>query len=91
MRYIYLALIAALFSSPGAAATDDSMTCSARLERTLETMENRSPMKDEVATSLMWHRMDAQEAQRSGDLKACSAKMDVIENILNLSPKPKTR
>jgi len=84
MRYIYLTLIAALCASPGV-TTAEEMTCPARLERTLEVMEDRSPMKDEVATSLMWHRMDAREALMSGDQEACSEKLDVIENILNLS------
>lgn len=83
MRQIYLTLIATLSLSPNVAAADEA-TCPERLERTLEAMEARSPMKDEVATSLMWHRMEAREAFASGDLEACSEKLDIIENILNL-------
>lgn len=87
MRIIYLVLIVALPMPLSAIADNskDTVNCVVRLDRTLEVMERRAPMKDEVATALMWLRMDAAEAIETGDITTCAEKLSVIENILNIA------
>lgn len=86
MRAAYLALVMGLFLPAGVSADSSTPDCGARLDRALGVMESRAPMKDEVATALMWLRMDAAEALEAGDTATCEDKVSVVENILNISP-----
>lgn len=87
MRAVCLAAVATLALSAGASANEGKGdACAERLERTLKVMESRAPMKDEVATSLMWLRMDAAEALQNGKTATCEDKVSVVENVLNVSP-----
>lgn len=69
------ALIGAALVAGGAAALADDAAnaeaCEALLDRTRAAMEARPPLKEELATGLMWIRMDAEEALAAGDAETC--------------------
>lgn len=71
---------------PAVAAAGARADCGAGLDRALQVMESRAPMKDEVATALMWLRLDAAAAIEAGDVATCRKKLAVIENVLNIEP-----
>lgn len=82
-----MAMAAAL--APAAAgealsATDDAAACEERLARTLTEMESRPLLKEELATGLMWLRLDAQTALASGDADTCLDGVSVVEEILGV-------
>ena len=79
-----LALVVAAL--PAVAAAGARTDCRASLDRALRVMERRAPMKDEVATALMWLRLDAAAAMEAGDVATCRKKLLDIENILNVGP-----
>jgi len=68
------ALIGAALAAAGAALADeaaDAESCRALLDRARAAMEARPPLKEELATGLMWIRMDAEEALVAGDAETC--------------------
>jgi len=67
-------------------ASAEDVDCAARLAATLAVMEARAPLKDEVATALMWMRLDAERALAKGDLAACRAEVAVVEDVLGMEP-----
>jgi len=87
MRAAMLALTVALPLpvATHAAAEGTAAECAARLDRTLQVMQQRAPMKDEVATGLMWLRMDAEDALRAGDPAGCLARVATVEQVLNMA------
>jgi len=71
---------------PGAeaAGAGDAAACEARLARTLAEMEARPLLKEELATGLMWLRLDAQTALARGDARLCLGGVRIVEEILGL-------
>ena len=69
-----------------AADTDNAEACAARLVRTLAEMEARPLLKEELATGLMWIRLDAQTALEAGDAETCLQQVRLVEKILGLEP-----
>ena len=67
------ALAIAVFSSQSAISTeaDVAAQCRQLLGRTLSTMQERTALKEELATGLMWLRLDALKALETGDLQGC--------------------
>ena len=78
-------LALALGATPLPAPAGDA-DCAARLAATLAVMEARAPLKDEVATALMWMRLDAEAALAAGDEAACRAQVAVVEDVLLMEP-----
>ena len=68
----------------GEAGSGDDAACEARLARTLAEMEARPLLKEELATGLMWLRLDAQTALDRGDAQLCLEGVRVVEQILGL-------
>ena len=68
----------------GDAGSGDAAACEARLARTLAEMEARPLLKEELATGLMWLRLDAQTALDRGDAQLCLEGVRVVEQILGL-------
>ena len=62
--------------------------CAARLDRTLAEMESRPLLKEELATGLMWIRLDARTALDEGDVEGCLGRVRTVEQILGLMPPP---
>lgn len=60
--------------------------CAARLDRTLAEMESRPLLKEELATGLMWIRLDARTALDEGDVEGCLGRVRTVEQILGLTP-----
>ena len=58
--------------------------CAEGLAATLVVMEERSPMKDQVATALMWRRMDAWAALEKGEEEICQEHLAVVRSLLGL-------
>ena len=56
--------------------------CRDRLAASLEIMRGQPLMKEEVATGLMWTRLDAAGALEAGDVRTCHAKMEIVDAIL---------
>ncbi len=79
-------LALALGATPLPAAPAGDADCAARLAATLAVMEARAPLKDEVATALMWMRLDAEAALAAGDEAACRAQVAVVEGVLLMEP-----
>ena len=79
---------ALVLAAPAEAApdADDAAACEARLARTLAEMESRPLLKEELATGLMWLRLDAQTALANGDAAACLEGVRVVEDILGVRP-----
>jgi hypothetical protein len=72
VRPALVALLAGVvLGTPAGSVTAEAAQCDALLDETLVAMEARAPMKDELATALMWIRLDAQEALEAGDAGAC--------------------
>lgn len=66
------------------APADPLADCAARLERTLAAMRARPLLKEELATGLMWKRLDAAAALESGDARGCLAQVREVETLLGL-------
>jgi len=84
MRALALAL---LLAAPLAAAAegDAALARVARgLDRALAAMQARPLMKEELATGLMWLRLDAQRALDRGDAAACLDHLAAVETVLGL-------
>jgi hypothetical protein len=64
--------------------TDDATACEERLARTLAEMESRPLLKEELATGLMWLRLDAQTALANGDATTCLEGVRIVEEILGV-------
>lgn len=70
-------VLAALWAAlPGGAvlateADQAAQACRKMLERTLVAMNARPPLKEELATGLMWLRLDATKALEAGDVETC--------------------
>ena len=75
----FVAGMAAGKSTPDPA---DAEACRNRLAASLEIMERQPLLKEEVATGLMWTRLDAEGALDAGDVQTCHRKMDVVDAIL---------
>ncbi|MBJ3763805.1 hypothetical protein ILP92_13690 [Maribius pontilimi] len=69
-----------------AAPEDPAARCRAGLDRSLAAMEDLPLMKEELATGLMWARLDAETALASGDTVTCLEKLAVVNAILGLRP-----
>lgn len=69
-----LAAMVATVSGADAGAGEDAAeleACRALLARTRAAMEARPPLKEELATGLMWIRMDADRALAADDAATC--------------------
>jgi len=77
------ALPAAALASAEAAGSDGAI-CKERLARSLAEMESRPLLKEELATGLMWLRLDAEVALEAGDTALCLSKVETVETILGL-------
>jgi hypothetical protein len=84
MRRFLLAAGLAL-SVQGAAHAAVESECEDRLVRTLEVLDQTSPLKGELATGIMWLRMDAEEALAEGDTATCLKNVAIVEDLLGLS------
>ena len=85
-RLARLAVVAlCAWGSAYGAETGQLATCEKRLARSLDVMQERPLLKAEVATALMWLRLDAEAALKQGNGEACTAKLRVIEGILGLA------
>lgn len=81
-----LLLVAGLvLSQQGAAYAAVESECEDRLVRTLEVLEQTSPLKGELATGIMWLRLDAEEALAEGDAATCLKNVAIVEDLLGLS------
>ena len=65
------AVLAVVPATASAGQTEEAEVCRALLDRTRAAMEARPPLKEELATGLMWIRMDAEEALAAGDAETC--------------------
>jgi hypothetical protein len=87
-RYLPAFAVVILFAPPvsgaEAAGAEGAATCEERLARTLAEMEARPLLKEELATGLMWLRLDAQTALARGDVRLCLEGVRVVEEILGL-------
>ena len=82
-----ITLLVALALPPLAASADgqgELERCAAGLDATLTVMEGAPLMKEEVATALMWLRLDAKRDLARGDAERCLARLAVVENILGV-------
>lgn len=70
----------------GDADSADLQACAASLKRSLEVMEAAPLLKEEVATGLMWLRLDAETALEAGDAPGCLERARTVESILGLTP-----
>ncbi|MEM6889422.1 MAG: hypothetical protein AAF636_14925 [Pseudomonadota bacterium] len=66
--------------------TDATAMCTDRLARSLAEMERRPLLKEELATGLMWLRLDAETARDAGDTETCLEKAEIVETILGIGP-----
>ena len=87
------ALLAALVAGPlpalaegGTEEVPSAADCTRRLDRSLAEMERRPLLKEELATGLMWLRLDAETARDAGDVGTCHAKAAKAEAILGIGP-----
>ena len=74
----------AIIGTSGPAMADASAECTERLAQTLSVMDERAPLKGELATGIMWLRLDAEEALAKGDTASCLADVAVVETLLGL-------
>lgn len=81
-----LGLLAAAAPAWAESVSAELEACAASLARSLAAMETSPLMKEEVATGLMWLRLDAEKALSNGDAPGCLERALVVENILGLSP-----
>jgi hypothetical protein len=72
-------LLLALVGSPVAA---QDRNCAERLDAVAETLADGPLLKEELATGLMWMRLDAAEAESRGDEEACLALAERIEMLI---------
>ena len=69
-----LAALWAALPGGGALATEAdqaAQACREMLDRTLVAMNAGPPLKEELATGLMWLRLDATKALEAGDAETC--------------------
>ena len=59
--------------------------CAMQLAQTLAAIEVRPLMTEELATALMWLRLDAADAAADGDEATCLELMAVVEALLGPS------
>jgi hypothetical protein len=79
--------LAALLAAPAAASdskVEPSARCANGLDRALVEMKARPLMKEEMATGLMWLRLDAQQALERGDAAACLEHLAAVEEVLGI-------
>jgi hypothetical protein len=83
----FAAILAAqpAIAETGSGGSPDAVACAEGLARTLAVMEALPLMKEEMATGLMWLRLDAQVALERGDVETCLAKLASVEAVLGLS------
>ena len=62
--------------------TQPAGRCSKLLAETLKEMEGRPVLKEELATGLMWMRMEAQEAHSLGDEPRCIGLLSEARKLL---------
>lgn len=60
--------------------------CAERLARSLTVLEQRSLLKEEHATGVMWLRLDAELALQAGDVDRCRANLTKVELLLGMTP-----
>lgn len=58
------------------------LRCAELTERTSTVMEEVPLMKDELATAVMWLRLDAAEAEQAGDPGLCVERMRTALSLL---------
>lgn len=84
-RAITALALCLVLSLPTKTMADPPGDCAARLDRTLEEMESRPLLKEELATGLMWIRLDAQTALEDGNERKCLSRVQTAEQILGLN------
>ena len=83
IRFLLVAGWALCVQCAGHAAVNSE--CEDRLVRTLEVLDRTSPLKGELATGIMWLRLDAEEALGEGDIETCLKNVAIVEDLLGLS------
>ncbi len=90
MRTAWVFLLVSIAPAVMAADTVSLSGCEMRLEQTLAVMQDRSLLKEEHATALMWLRMDAQTAITQGDEQECLANVVITERLLGIETPEKS-
>lgn len=83
-RFVVLAVLFAITLPLRAQEATPGSDCAARLARTLAILQERSPLKEEHATGIMWLRLDAEVALQAGDIETCEAKLTKVEALLGV-------
>ena len=76
--------VGTIIGTSGPAVADPTAECTERLAQTLIVMDERAPLKGELATGIMWLRLDAEDALAKGDTATCLANVAVVETLLGL-------
>ncbi len=71
-------------ASADAAELSAIEACETRLASVLAAMEERSPLKDELATWLMWRQLAAESAISSGNVDECQENVATMQQLLGL-------
>lgn len=82
--FVFLTALAAITLPVQAQQARLGPDCAARLARTLAILEERSPLKEEHATGIMWLRLDAELALKAGDIDTCEANLTQVELLLGV-------
>ena len=80
---ILIALAATTLPVPAQQTASDP-DCAARLARSLAVLGQRSPLKEEHTTGVMWLRLDAELALQAGDIDGCEANLTQVERLLGI-------
>lgn len=83
-RLVILIALAATTLPVQAQQTASNPDCAERLARSLAVLEQRSPLKEEHATGVMWLRLDAELALQAGDIDSCEANLTQVELLLGI-------
>lgn len=79
------AVLTAALVLAAAGAPAPMADCAERLDRTLAQMQARPLLKEELATGLMWMRVDARAALERGDAESCLREVETVERLLGLA------
>lgn len=84
LRFVILAALVAFAQPAQAKRVTLGPDCAERLARSLAVLEDRSPLKEEHATGIMWLRLDAELALQAGDIETCEANLAQVELLLGI-------
>ena len=66
----------------GAETGNAAERCAAALERSLDLLEDGPLLKEELATAIMWMRLDAEASRDAGDHGTCARSAGTAESLL---------